>query len=229
MDANSNTCTVGNTQLTCFSVLKPEEDEHLNKSSVFVDFKKGETIIKQGSFASHIIVLQEGLANVYMEGGGEELILKVLPAVNIIGLSSLYEGNSLFHYSSKAYLDSKAQLIDINAVRQVINSNAQFAAKIIGLLSENTIIAYGRFFCLTKKQTYGRLADILLCLSLRVYKKNKFPLELTRKELAALASMSVESTTRILTKFRSDKLIEIHGDSIEIIDIDRLMLVSNNG
>jgi len=216
-------------QLTCFSVLKPEEEDLLNENSVFVNYKKGEIICKQGSFASHIIVLQEGLANVYMEGCGEELILKVLPAVNIIGLSSLYEGNSVFHYSSKAYLDSKAQLIDINAIRKVISVNAEFAAKIISLLSENTIIAYGRFFCLTKKQTYGRLADILLCLALRVYKNNVFPLQLSRKELAALASMSVESTTRILTKFKNDGLISMKGENVEIMDVERLTMVSTNG
>ena len=229
MTNNTNTCTVGNAQLSCFSVLKPEEEARLNEGSLFVEFKKGETICKQGSFASHIIVLQEGLANVYMEGNGEELILKVLPAVNIIGLPSLMEGNTIFHYSSKAYLDSKAQLIDINAVKDVVKSNAEFGAKIISLLSENTIIAYGRFFCLTKKQTYGRLADILLCLSLRVYKNTVFPLQLTRKELAALASMSVESTTRILSKFKSDGLIKIEEDSIEILDVERLTIVSAKG
>lgn len=229
MNNSTNTCTVGNSELNCFTVLTPEELELLNSNSVMVDFKKGEIICKQGSFASHIIVLREGLANVYMEGCGEELILKVLPAVNLIGLPSLSDGNTIFHYSSKAYLNSKAQLIDINAVRKVINSNGQFASKIITLLCENTVIAYGRFFCLTKKQTYGRLADILLCLSLRVYKQRVFPLQLSRKELAALASMSVESTTRILTKFKSDGLIRMKDETIEILDLDRLTSVSVNG
>ncbi len=95
--------------------------------------------------------------------------------------------------------------------------------------SENSIITNGRFFCMTKKQTNGRLADILLCLAQRIYKLDKFPLQLNRKELVELSGMSVESTARILTKFKEDNLIEIKPDSIEILDIERLSLISQNG
>ena len=119
--------------------------------------------------------------------------------------------------------------IDINAFKSLIESNAKFASKIISLLAENSVIINGRFFCLTKKQTYGRFADVMLCLSQRIYKSDKFPLQLTRKDLAEIASMSVESTTRILTKFKEDGLIAVNADSIEILDLDRLTDISQNG
>ena len=190
---------------------------------------KGETICKQGSFASHIMMITDGLAKIYIEGGSDSLILKILPAVNMIGLTSLMEGNTVCQYSAQAYLDTTVKLIEINTFKELLNKNGMFASRVLSILAENAVITYGRFFCLTKKQTYGRLADILICLAQRVYKMDPFPLQLTRKELAELSSMSVESITRILTKFKEDKLIRIDPDHIEILDAERLMMISQTG
>jgi len=224
-----NSCTVGKNELCCFEQLSDEEIDLFEENMVEIEYERGETICKQGTFASHIMVLKEGLAKIYKEGGNDTLILKILPAVNIIGLNTLFDGNNVFQYSAQTYLPSKVQMIEMNAFKHVINTNAKFGAKIISLLSENTVITYGRFFCLTKKQTYGRFADILLCLALRIYKKNEFPLQLSRKELAELACMSVESITRTLTKFKEDGIIKITSDSIEIVDYERLDWISQNG
>ncbi len=224
-----NSCTVGKNEMCCFDELSEEEMALIENNMVHIEYEKGEMICKQGSFASNIIVLDEGLAKIYKEGGNDTLILKILPAVNIIGLSVLFEGNNVFHYSAMAYLKSKVRMIEINAFRHLINTNAKFATKIISLLSENTVTTHGRFFCLTKKQTYGRFADILLCLSQRIYKKDNFPLQLSRKELAELSSMSVESITRILTKFKDEKLIKVRPETIEILDLERLNMISQNG
>jgi len=224
-----HSCTVGKNELCCFDQLSEEEIAFVEENMVEVDYDKGETICKQGAFASHIMVLNEGLAKIYKEGGNDTLILKILPAVNIIGLNTLFDGNNVFQYSAMAYLPSKVQMIEMNAFKKLINTNAKFASKIISMLSENTVITYGRFFCLTKKQTYGRFADILLCLALRIYKQNTFPLQLSRKELAELACMSVESITRILTKFKEDGLIKLNSDSIEILDFEKLDMISQTG
>jgi len=224
-----NGCSVGVNPLCCFDDLTQEEIAFIEENSVEVEYKRGETICKQGSFASHIMVLKKGLAKIYLENSNDSLILKILPAVNVIGLTALYDGNAVFPYSAQTYMDSTVKLIDINSFKSLISENAQFAAKIISLLAENSVIIHGRFFCLTKKQTYGRLADVLLCLAQRIYKMDKFPLQLTRKDLAEIASMSVESTTRILTKFKDDGLIAVNSESIEILDLDRLTDISQIG
>ena len=224
-----NSCTVGKNQMCCFDQLTEEEIDLVNANIVEVKYLKGETICKQGSFASHIMMITDGLAKIYIEGGNDSLILKILPAVNMIGLTSLMEGNTVFQYSAQAYLETTVKLIEINTFKTLLKKNGEFASSVLSIFAENSVITYGRFFCLTKKQTYGRLADIILCLAQRVYKMDHFPLQLTRKELAELSSMSVESITRILTKFKEDKLIRIDPDHIEILDSERLMKISQTG
>jgi CRP/FNR family transcriptional regulator len=224
-----NGCSVGENPLCCFDELTQDEINFVEENSVEIEYAKGETICKQGTFASHIMVIKEGLAKIYLENGKDSLILKILPAVNIIGLPALFDGNNTFPYSAQTYMDSVVKLIEFNAFKSLIESNGKFAGKIISMLAENSVIINGRFFCLTKKQTYGRLADVLLCLAQRIYKQDRFPLQLSRKDLAELTSMSLESTTRILTKFKEEELIAIHCDSIEILKADKLLEISANG
>ena len=111
----------------------------------------------------------------------------------------------------------------------MIRENPKFAYKIINILNENTVQIYGRFYCLTTKQSYGRLADIILCLSERIYKEKEFSLNLTRKDLGELAGMSTENVIRMLKKFKDEGLIGIDGKTFSIKEFDTLKKISENG
>ncbi len=222
-------CTISQCNNLCFDLLTPVEYELLKSKMLVINFKAGEILCKQGSFASHIIILREGLVKLFMENNSEKLVIQILPPNNILGLSSCFEGSSVFYYSAQAYMNSTAQIIDMGVFMSILNSNARFASKMLSLLAEHTVITYGRFFCLTQKQTYGRFADVLLCLANRIYKADKFPLQLSRKDLAEIAGMSIESVARILTRFKNDALIEITSDYVEILDKKRLTEISHKG
>lgn len=222
-------CTISQQQDLCLECLTPVEYDLLMKNMVVLSYKAGEMLCKQGSFASHIILLREGLVKLYMEGRDDNLVLQILPPNNIIGLSSCFDGGSVFFYSAMAYVDSTVQLVDRTYFIQLINANPRFAARMMSFLAEHNVIVYGRFFCLTQKQTYGRFADILLCLANRIYKTTKFPLQLSRKELAELTGMSVESIARIITKFKGEGLIDVTSEHIEILDYDKLNEISMKG
>ncbi len=94
-----DTCVSFVYELSCFDLLTEEERELVNTQSVLVNYKKGEMVCKQGSFASHIMYLEKGLVKVYLEGNPKDLILTITPQKNLMGLQSLYEGNNTFLYS----------------------------------------------------------------------------------------------------------------------------------
>jgi CRP/FNR family transcriptional regulator len=100
---------------------------------------------------------------------------------------------------------------------------------VIDILSANSIQIYGRFFCLTHKQSFGRLADIILCLSDRVFKKEVFELPLSRKDLAELTGLSPETVIRMMKVFREEGLIDVDGKFLKILDRDRMITISENG
>lgn len=224
-----NSCTLNKEVADCFEKLTDEELLLLEENNVFITYKKGETLCKQSTFASHIMFLCCGLAKVYMENSAGSLILKVLPPGNIIGLTALLDGNNYFQYSAYAYQDCKVRLIDINVFKKLILQNSGFANEIINLLCKNLIQIHTRFFGYTQKQSYGRLADTLLCLSCNIFEMQEFPLELTRRELAELAGLTPESVIRIMTKFKQDGLIEEEGKVVRIINQEKLRQISEYG
>ncbi len=225
----TNTCTVINNLINCFEELTDSEKELVEQEKVVVTYKKGETICKQGAFASHIIYLKEGLCKVYLEGKDKNLILKISPSNNLIGLPSIYEGNNVFLYSACTYLDSTVEMIDINLFKNLIRKNPKFAFRIINILNENTVQTYGRFFCLTNKQLHGRMADIILCLADRIYKSQRFNLPLSRGDLAELTGMSTESVVRVIKDFKDDGLIIQEGKEFEIKNYEMLDKISQLG
>ena len=231
MNVNSypNSCVVRTPENTCFELLNEDEKKLVDDNMVEVFYKKGEIICKQGSFASKIIFLSEGLVKVYLEGSPKNLVLAITPKNNLVGLPSIYEGNNTFLYSVSPYTDSWAKLIDINVFKQLLKQNAAFASKIIDILNENTAQAYGRFFCLTRKQLHGRMADILLCLSERIFKSLEYDLPLSRNDLSELTGMSTESVIRLMKEFKDDKLITVSGKKITILEPERIRKISSLG
>ena len=229
MVAVRTSCTVADDHCRCFEALTEEQSALLEKKQVTVEYNKGEIIAKHGSFASHVIFLCEGLVKVYLEHGKETLILKIISPGNLVGLSSLTDGEDVFKYSAAAYQRSVVKLIDITTFKYLIRENGLFASRVISILSENSNQINNRFFCLTHRQSYGRLANLLLCLAERVFKADKFEFDLTRKELAELAGMSTENVIRILKKFQNDNLINLEGKNIELIDTDAMQRICDLG
>lgn len=224
-----SSCTISSVHCRCFEKLSPAESKLVDENSVFIKYKKGEIICKQGGFVSHVMYVENGLTKVFLDNGNNSLVLKIIPGGNLLGLSSISEVNNTFNYSAAAYIDTEIRQIDINVFRQLLQQNADFAREVIDILSANSVQVYGRFFCLTHKQAYGRLADILLCLSDRIFKQAEFDLPLSRKDLAELSGMSPETVIRMLKKFNEEGLISMEGKNFKIVDYARLQRISETG
>jgi len=222
-------CTIHSHKCRCFDLLTADELTFVNEKSATVRYKKGELICKQGGIASHIFFIEAGLVKVFLEDGLNSLVLKVIPEKNLLGLSSISEGNTIYQYSAMTYVDSTIKQIDINCFRTLLKQNSAFAKEIIDILGANSAQINGRFFCLTHKQSYGRLADILLCLSERIFLKSEFDLPLSRKDIAELSGLSPETVIRLLKKFTDDGLIHIDGKKFRLIDNPRLKRISEKG
>jgi len=225
----ATSCTIHSHHCRCFETLTKDELSYLDANSVKVKYRKREVICKQGSFASHVMYVEKGLAKVFLEDGTNSLILKLIPSGNLLGLTSISEDFNTYQYSAMAYVDSEIKQIDINAFRHLVKQNPIFAKEVIDILSSNSVQIYNRFFCLTHKQAYGRLADIILCLADRIFKTAEFELPLSRKDLAELSGMSSETVIRMLKKFNDDGLIRLDGKNFTVVDYEKLKWISETG
>jgi len=224
-----SSCTVVKKHCECFECLNEEQKALVEEQHVLVEYKKGEVIARQGAFASHIILIMDGLAKVMYEDNNENIVLRIATPGSLIGLTSLSDDNKLFKYTVKAYVKTSVKLIDTNLFIKLIKENSLFGFAVIKILSEISQQKNERFFGLIRRQSYGKLADLLLCMSGNIFKDNKFDLPLSRKEIAELAGMSTESVIRTLKNFQDDKLISIDGKTIEILDTEGLIKIFELG
>jgi CRP-like cAMP-binding protein len=222
-------CTVAHQHCKCFEKLTDEQKQLVEENQVTIEYKKGEVIAKQGAFTTHVIFICEGLGKVFYENNKSKLILRIAAPGSLIGLTSLGKYNNIFQYTASAYIPTMARLIDIKLFRQLIEENGLFAAAIVDILSEIAVQKNQRFFCLTHRQSYGKLADLLLCLAGNIFKDSQFDLPITRKELAELAGMSPESVIRTMRMFQDDGLIQTNGKNIEILDNEGLLKICELG
>ena len=75
----------------------------------------------------------------------------------------------------------------------------------------------------------GKIADVLIELSERIFSSDVFKIPLNQEDLGNLVDSSRESISRVLTEFEKDGIIKISGKKVEIINKKSLALISANG
>jgi CRP-like cAMP-binding protein len=80
-----------------------------------------------------------------------------------------------------------------------------------------------------QKQNIGRIADAVLFFANQIYGSNSFRLPVSRQDLADLTGVSRESASRILTDFHEEKILEIKGRQISILNEHLLKQISEKG
>jgi len=228
---NLESCVFCLNKSSCFRALNTKELEYSNDNRVQLNFKSGEIIAKQGSFATHIMFIKHGLVKVFMEipnYADKSFILNILPAGNLIGLPSLYN-DKVFSYSATAIEDTVVCLIDIKIIRELLESNGKFAAEVMRAMNACSNATFKRFVSLTHKQLNGRLADALLYLSEEIYKDKRFKLTLSRKDLAELTGATTASVIKGIKDLKESGIINMEKGQVEITNIEKLKTISQFG
>jgi CRP/FNR family transcriptional regulator len=209
--------------------ISEKDFDKLEKTSVKLTFKKGETILKQGVMPTYIVYLEKGIVKFNYENElNKNLILTIVSAPKILGGANLfYKDNNLF--SLIAVEDCEVIMIDAKVIEQVLMENSRFAMMMFQVASEMFKKSVMNFISLAHKQKEGRIADIILFLADEVYHRNSFVLSLTRKEIAEFAGCSTENVIMTLSKWQNEKIVSLTGKTIEIKDLDKLKYISKIG
>lgn len=227
-DDNCKNCLTCGFKSPMFELLSEQELTLINDNKFEVSFRKGEIIRKQGTFLSHVISINSGLAKLYIEGyQGRNLILRIIKATNFIGGPGMYY-DQRHHYSVMAMMDLTACFIDMKVFKSIIHANPDFAGEFMKEFSKNMLMTYDRLISLSQKNTPGRMAEALLYLAQEIFESNRLDPSLTRTDLAELTGMSRDSAIRILRDFSNEKFITIKKE-IELTDIPALLKISEFG
>jgi len=221
-------CVDCNCTSSIFQTLSKPELEMINQNRYEVSFKAGEIMFKQGTPSPHFLCLTSGLAKLYIEGYGKNLILGLVKPVDYILGPGIFVDNR-HHYSASAVEDSTACLVDVSTFKQMIRSNPDFTDEFIRRISIMTIFNFDQFISLTQKHMNGRIADAMFYLSEKIYACNPFVMTISRQDLADLSGMSKESAIRILKEFKDEGILSVEGNTMHILNPQQLKQISQTG
>jgi CRP/FNR family transcriptional regulator len=209
--------------------LIPSELEFINLNKTQIQYKKGENICKQGAFTSYVLYLVDGLVKLYLESPNNKNInIRILRSSEYIGLSSIY-GDNIYNYSAIATKDSTICLIEKDSFRKLLIDNGLFASEIIKWHCEKEKQLFNKIKSLGHKQMHGRLADTLLYLCNGEFESDDIFSVISRKDIADFSCISTESTVRLLTEWKKDKIIDISGKDIKLLNQELLKEISLRG
>ncbi len=216
-------------QAPCFQLLSREEAELVRNSKTQVLFRKGDTLTKQGAFASYILFLISGVVKQYIEGSDNRSFnLRIVQAGDFIGLSSVFSKNT-YTYSTSALTDCQVMLIGKESLSEIIKGNGSFSFHLIQRYCAQNADLHEVLQDQQFKQMHGRLAGSLLYLNtLKNTLPNIFQL-MTRKDLADFAGISTESTVKLLKGFEKEGLVELQEKDIVLHEVDHLKEIQKRG
>jgi CRP/FNR family transcriptional regulator len=208
--------------------LTRDENEKLSYNCAFVRFQKGDSLIKQGTFSTNVAYLRKGLVKLHIAGPYYEQIVRIVKAPGYLGLPTTF-GDKINQYSVSAVDEAEVCYIDLNTFRNLLRSNPDFSYEIMIDICRNELEVYNRCANRTQKQVRGKIADVLLDMSEKIYDSDTFTMPLNQEDIGNLVDSSRESVSRVLNEFEKDGIIAANGKKIELKNKDSLRLISAKG
>lgn len=222
---NRNNC--GDTHI--FNNLTREELHYLMSNKRQIQFRPGETVIKQNTPLTHLICIKSGIAKVVSEGTkGRNLIIQIIKENNIVtGGGAIID--DFRHFTVAAVTNVDCCFIETSKVFTLLTKNSNFAIELIKHCNTQHIKMLGTLINLTHKYMPGRVADTLLYLKTHVFCSNPFHFMFTKQELADMSGMTKESFIRSLKELEESGIIRQTRNTLEILKEDELSEISKNG
>jgi CRP-like cAMP-binding protein/CheY-like chemotaxis protein len=205
-------------------VRKVEDLKNLARDRRIKTYKKKEIIYTEGSDPVYLYFLSKGKVKLYgSHEYGKELITTLHKEGEFFGYKSLLEGG---HYTATAEAldDCEVCLIPKEDFLSLMYNNMAVMRIFVKMLTDNIKENEKQLINLAYSSVRKRVAEALLKLQER-YKKEEelnFSIAISREDLANIVGTATESLIRTLGDFKEEKLIEIKGSAITILDATKL-------
>ena len=212
-----------------FKYLTAEEVDTLNFEKDFRQYKRGSILYQEGNRISGFFCVNSGIIKVFKTGfDGKEQIIRFAKQGDIIAYRSVLS-NELACTSAKVIEDCQVCFIPSEILVSFIKTNPAYALELLKLACHELGEANSFITDIAQKTVRERLAEVLLFLvdDFGLDDEQFLNISLTREELANIVGTATESVIRLLSEFKSDKLVELNGRKIKITDRAGLEKISN--
>jgi CRP-like cAMP-binding protein len=198
-----------------------------NKEEQF--FRKGEVINHEGEKITDFKYLKSGLVKLYRRTNtGDEQVITITRPFEFVSNMSIFS-EERYRYSVSAVEDSIVCVVKLDFIKAMFLKNGGFAMGLLTKISKINDKIITQTLDIRQKNLVGRVAFVLLYFTKEIYNSMVFDLPVSRKEIADYIGMSTANVIRTMSDFKKDGIIKVFGKTIEVVDINKLEIISKRG
>jgi len=219
-----STCMMGH---VCVPVGMPSHEvaqlDDLVKERIRVE--KGQPLYQHGDVLDALFGLRTGSIKTQItEASGQHQITGFYLPGEIIGLDGMMEGA---HSSSAVAMeDSEVCVVRLDAIDEISHYVPSLQQQIRRLMSKEIVRSHQVLLALGSMRSEQRLAAFLLNLSQRLtalgYSSTEFIMRMSREEIGNYLGLTLETVSRLFSRFAREGLIRVNQREIKILDVAAL-------
>lgn len=193
-------------------------------------YKNKQVIFSEGNHPQFLYYIKSGKVKAFKASDtGKELTVGLYTEGDFLGYIAILEG-STYRITAQTLSKTEIILIPLKDFLGYAGKHASFTLQFTQALVRNNNYKAEQMVQLAYNSLRKRVANALLMLKEKftsTENKDPFILEITREELANISGTTTESLIRTISDFKEEKLIDIQGRAIELIDEKRLRNLLN--
>ena len=208
----------------CKSISKEAAHEMiLNKSLKITQYKKGETIARQGDICRHLYILTKGEVTTEMitENGGL-LTIEKMKAVKPLASAFLFAEKNHFPVDVIALEDCEVMAIPKDYVIQLFMKEPRFLQSYLEYNAGKTQFLTNKLQMVSTRTIRGKLAGYLMEQLMRCHSIspsiNTFYTDKNQTELAKYFGVTRPALARILSEFQQEGIIKSERKKITVLN-----------
>ncbi len=190
-----------------------------------IQYKKGETIFREGQSANGLFCIISGKVKILRNSeGGKEQIVRLAGDKEVVGYRALLS-DELYKANAIAMAETEIGFVPKSVFFDILNHNPEMAMLMMKLLSNDLERSETIMVDIATKPVKNRVAEMLLLLQENFSKYEGVELDtinISREDLAAMVGAAKEVVIRALTLLKEEGAIETKGQMIKIKEQQKL-------
>jgi CRP/FNR family transcriptional regulator len=227
-----STCNLRELCAPCCGLTRPEMDTAVQLVFNRARVRRGESLYRKGDRFTALYAVRNGFfkSTALLENGRDQVIGFAMTG-EVLGMDGI--GPELHTCNATALEDSDVCAISFAMLQKLAHQIPSLQRQFHRAMSREIVRERGVMLLLGSMNAEERIAMFLLNLSQRFaargYSRSEFYLRMTREEIGSYLGLTLETVSRIFSKFQQEEMIEVQQKLIRILDSAGLHRVMGRG
>lgn len=232
--AHDNTINCGNCRLGSICLPLALETDDIVKLDEIVQrgkpLQKNEHLYREGDEFDAVYAVRSGTIKAYrITGDGQEQVTGFYFPGEILGMDGISKDR--YASSAKALETSAVCEIPFNRLEELSAQMPSLQRHFFQLMSQEITSDQQLITLLSKNSAEERIAALLYGISMRNARRKlsrtSFRLPMSRTDIGNFLGLTVETVSRVISRFSKQGLIEVDSKEIKLLDVDQLREIAN--